>query len=210
MLPVNTDTSAGGDQQEGDLERPDAGDPVDELVEGLGRARPGCTRYQWPRSMASVTEPRECCSRDPGDLQQDLLVRRHPRGNQAHHPDHRRDETSRGGNPAVRRSDRHRELGRSWRPPGPPCAPGGTARRPRPPCAGRPRRAGRWTRLRPPPAKRCPAEAPPRPPPAGDEGPDGHQPVGDPQQPAVPDADVSPSGGDLAEQQPAGRPLEED
>ncbi len=95
------------------------------------RARPGCTRYQWPSSMASVTAPRNAApTRNRATASQAGPPASSAGGDEADGADDRRDQV-----------ERRRELGgvgvdaraapgrcRSWPPPGP--------------CAARP--APRW------------------------------------------------------------------
>ena len=201
-----------GHSSDHDLERPDpARSTAPSRAAGL-RARPGCTRYQWPSSIASVIDPEERrADQHARHRQQRRVAGGDAGGDQSGHPDDRRDQV-----------EHRRELGHAGV--GPVGAPVDAGHRRHPG-----RRAARPAPAPPPrPALRRTTDTPSATlaghhdgerrrlahrhrvePHADRERAGGHQDVDAAHQPAVADADLAAAGGDPQEQQPADRPLQQ-
>ena len=193
MVPLSTDTMPVGISSTSHLDRPEQRRSSAPARAAGPRARPGCTRYQWPSSMASVTAPRKAAPttrarhRQPGRRRR-RRCRRRP-GRPA--PITGATRSSTGGNSAHGRCRTAARRGRcrSWPPPGRVGARPAPARRPRRPAAARPTPPGRPPWPAPPRTRgerRAPGPAPTDP--GHDQRRQRHQPIDAPQQPAVADA----------------------
>ena len=184
-MPLSTPIIPGGRQQRDDLDRPHVQAQRHQLLSGSRRG-PGCTRYQWPSSIASVTAPRNTAPMSEAQ-------RREPvRATGDRGEPEQRDEAERG------RDDIEHDAGRARRG----CAPdvADRERDERRERRDRPRRRSRRRGRR-----RC-----------GRSGSRAatrdhrHHAEDAAQQPAVPDADDLAARGPPEEQQAARRPLQQD